>query len=220
MKLQYLGDSKDSFKWDYHDFLISQLGYSIFKVVPMMTPDDGSTKGQSRPSLFPARPEVLDFCNGLRQSRLLNGIRMLPEKTGGNYYVDFHKPNIHLNHISRDSYFSGFNDSVNEMVFLDPDNGFEPEKSCSEKHARYKDITQILEQVSDDSVVSVFQHFRRMPFPKDFSRIRERIGSSFTTAIFWHSLMFVAVSESEKTIRKVFAANKKYAKTNPVEIIA
>ena len=26
MKRQYLGDSKDSFKWDYHPFLVDALG--------------------------------------------------------------------------------------------------------------------------------------------------------------------------------------------------
>jgi len=40
MKLQYLGDSKDSFKWDYHDFLARGLGYSKFTIALMMTPDD------------------------------------------------------------------------------------------------------------------------------------------------------------------------------------
>jgi hypothetical protein len=27
MKLQYLGDSKDSFKWDYHDWLASEMKF-------------------------------------------------------------------------------------------------------------------------------------------------------------------------------------------------
>ena len=103
-----------------------------------------------------------------------------------------------------------------ELVFLDPDNGFEPEKSCSEKHVAYRDISQLLDQMSFDSVISVFQHFRRKSFPKDYARIRERIQSGHSTAIYWHSLMFVVASKSEKVIQRVASANENYAKTNPV----
>jgi hypothetical protein len=38
MKRQYLGDSKDSFKWDYLHFFVEKLGYSQLKIAWMMTP--------------------------------------------------------------------------------------------------------------------------------------------------------------------------------------
>lgn len=216
MKLQYLGDSKDSFKWDYHDFLLSQLRYPIFNIALMMTPDDGGNDGQSHPSLFPARKEIVEFCHDLRRSRSIDAIKALPEKTGESYEVFLHKGGVHLNNANRKEYFSGLNNSEHQVVFLDPDNGFEPEKSCSEKHVAYRDISQLLDQTSHDSVISVFQYFRRKSFPKDYARIRERIQSGHSTAIYWHSLMFVAVSKSEKAIQRVASANENYAKTNPV----
>ena len=46
MKLQYLGDSKDSFKWDYHHFLMEALGYSQLTIAWMLTPDDGAQSRQ------------------------------------------------------------------------------------------------------------------------------------------------------------------------------
>jgi hypothetical protein len=55
MKRQYLGDSKDSFKWDYHDFMTRTLGFHYFQVVWMMTPDDKGSHGQTVPERFPAR---------------------------------------------------------------------------------------------------------------------------------------------------------------------
>jgi len=216
MKLQYLGDSKDSFKWDYHDYLISQLGYPIFKIALMMTPDDGGSDGQSHPSLFPARKEIVNFCHDLRRSRSIEAIKALPEKSGASYRVMFHKSGTHLNNSKRKEYFSGLDSTNDQLVFLDPDNGFEPEKSCSEKHVAYSDISQILDQVSNNSVVSVFQHFRRIPFSKDYARIRERIQSGHSAAVYWHSLMFVVVSKSETAIQRVVSANQNYAKTNPV----
>ena len=59
MKLQYLGDSKDSFKWDYHDFLVSELEYPLLNIALMMTLDDGGNDGKTHPSLSPARDEII-----------------------------------------------------------------------------------------------------------------------------------------------------------------
>ena len=216
MKQQYLGDSKDSFKWDYHDFLVSQLDYPTFNIALMMTPDDLGNDGQSHPSLFPARKEIVDFCHDLRRSRSIEAIKALPEKTGESYEVLLHKGGAHLNSANRIDYFSGFDNSQDQLVFLDPDNGFEPEKSCLEKHVAYRDISQLLDQMSDESVISVFQHFRRIPFSKDYARIRERLQSGYSAAIYWHSLMFVVVSKSETAIQRVVSENENYAKTNPV----
>ena len=53
MKRQYLGDSKDSFKWDYHHFLVEALGYTDLKIAWMMTHEAmGQMEGQPR-SYFP-----------------------------------------------------------------------------------------------------------------------------------------------------------------------
>ena len=57
MKRQYLGDSKDCFKWDYHDHLMSAHGCKILTILLMMTPDDKSNDGKTKPDLFPARTE-------------------------------------------------------------------------------------------------------------------------------------------------------------------
>ena len=226
MKLQYLGDSKDSFKWDYHDYLLSEMGYSRFNIALMMTPDDGGNDGNLHPTLFPARSQIIDFCHDIRLKRYIGtineavaNIKDLPEKTSALYDVSLYKGATYFTNENRNEYFSDFKNSENQLVFLDPDNGFEPEILLNEKHVRYADITKILEQLSDESVVSVFQHHRRKKFPDDFARIKERIETGFTAAIYWHSLMFVAVSKSEKVISRVISANEKYAMKNPVEVV-
>lgn len=117
-------------------------------------------------------------------------------------------------------YFSGFDSTREQLVFLDPDNGFEPEKSCDDKHVSYRDIATLVGQLSGTSIVSVFHHFRRVSFPDDFARIRARLGSTcYSTAIYWHSLMFVAVGKSEQSMEAVIAANKRYARDRPVKVI-
>lgn len=220
MKLQYLGDSKDSFKWDYHDSLVSELKYPLLNIALMMTPDDDGNDGRTHPSLFPARKEVIDFCQYLKKNRSINSIKILPQKTGALYKVELHKNGKHITNGNRTEYFSDINQANRQLLFLDPDNGFEPENSINEKHVGYGDIMHILEQVSSETVVSIFQHHRRISFPKDFARIRERIKSGYSTAICWHSLMFVAIAKSKETIERVITANKKYAAVNPVKVIA
>lgn len=124
---------------------------------------------------------------------------------------------------SRKLYFTGLTNDEKQIVFLDPDSGFEPERSFSEKHVRYSEIFSILEQISFESIVSVFQHFRRIKFIQDFRRIRQRINDFrtpvHTTAIFWHQLMFVLISKSEQIIRRVHSINKAYSSMYPIELI-
>ena len=58
MKLQFLGDAKDSFKWDYHDYLTDKLGFEVLNILLMMTPDDKTNHGKLKATLFPARKFV------------------------------------------------------------------------------------------------------------------------------------------------------------------
>ena len=218
MKLQYLGDSKDSFKWDYHDYLACELKYPWLNVVSMLTPDDGGHQGKTKAEWFPARTPILRFCRELQNNRTIERIKTLPRNTGGPYEVTLHKDGCRLT--NRAEYFSGFDSTREQLVFLDPDNGFEPEKSCDDKYVSYRDIATLVGQLSGTSIVSVFHHFRRVSFPDDFARIRARLGSTcYSTAIYWHSLMFVAVGKSEQSMEAVIAANKRYARDRPVKVI-
>jgi len=220
MKRQYLGDSKDSFKWDYHHFLVEALGFAQLQIAWMMTPDDNGPDGETPPEQFPARLEIVDFCNSLRRKRDPALLFRLPATTGARYVVSLHKPNEHLENGNRVSYFSGIESAPDQVLFLDPDNGFEPERSFSEKHVLYSDVERIVKTISPASAVTVFQHFRRKKFPDDFVRIRQRLHSGSSAAIYWHSLMFVSVSSSPETISRVCEINREYAKCRPVEILA
>src|SRR5574338_119100 len=131
----------------------------------MLTPDDGGAHGNTKADQFPARTPVLRFCGELRARRDINFITQLPSFTGGSYDVALHKSD--KNPIARTQYFSGFAGGLDQVVFIDPDNGFEPEKSCDQAHVAYRDLEQVLAQLADNSIVSVFQIHRRVPFPED-----------------------------------------------------
>lgn len=188
----------------------------------MMTPDDKSNDGKTKPDWFPARNEIVEFCINLSSNRDLHGVKRLPLITGSKYAVNLHKPNEYFSKKNRFLYFTGITSSESQLVFIDPDNGFEPENSSNVKHVRYSEVINILDQISSESIVSVFQHFRRIKFAEDFIRIKHRLSKSnmtvYTTAIFWHQLMFVLVSKSEQTIQQVRSINKAYSLKHPVQI--
>ena len=219
MKRQFLGDSKDSFKWDYHDYLATTLGYPQLTVALMMTPPDGR-HGKTEPEEFPARPDVIGLCHNLKRTRDIERIKTLPTVTGASYEVELHRGDTYLTNANRSEYFSGFDASRKQIVFLDPDNGFEPDGSFTEQHAGYRDVADILEQISGDSFVSVFHHHRHRKFPVDFRDIRKRLRPSFSTAIYRHPLMFVAVAKSERVLRRVVKANSAYVKWHTITMIA
>ncbi|MGB8813237.1 MAG: hypothetical protein WCC57_08625 [Paracoccaceae bacterium] len=216
MKRQYLGDSKDSFKWDYHDHLVRMLGYQTLKVAWMMKPDDGGTDGSSAPELFPARPEVLRFCNQLKASHDPGLVTSLPSATEASYSVALSEPVLGRDDKLESAFFHGIKAGKSDVVFLDPDNGFEPEKSSTDRHVRYNDLETLVRAAHPDAVITVFQHHRRRKFPDDFARIRERIVSGNTCAIYWHSLMFVCISSSHLTMARVREINHAYAAVRPV----
>ena len=109
MKLQYLGDSKDAFKWDYLDFLARRINVSYLDIIPMKTPADGSGQGKTSPSRFRESDSVQQFCCHLRQNRNFDELPRLPRYTSGNYEIRLHKPNNEFKHASqyRARYFSG-----------------------------------------------------------------------------------------------------------------
>lgn len=220
MKRQYLGDSKDSFKWDYHHHLTTALDYNRLTVAWMLTPDDCSGQGHTKSSLYPATAEVLALCQRLRSTRNPDLAAELPANMGGRYTVRCFGSGEFFTHQSRARYFDCLPcNGQTQVVFLDPDNGFEPPKHPTAKHVLYADIDRILGKVSAESVISVFHHFRRKRFVDDLADIRAGLPSRPTTAIYWRDLMFVAVSSSEEAIAKVRAFNLRYADEKPTVVI-
>ena len=204
MKKQYLGDSKDSFKWDYHDYLTRKLGYAQLNIVLMMT------DGAKRPEDYPAKEEVLNLCHELKENPYRELLRSLPGRTGAEYSVELHKGNQVFTNTRRRDYFEGFSSGKNQVVFLDPDTGFEPEKSYSEAHVKFSEIKRIIEQVTEGSVVSVYQDLIRKNPDKHYNYIREGVCGS-TTSIYWGGkAMFVLLSRSANLIQQIHGINEDY----------
>jgi hypothetical protein len=222
MKRQFLGDSKDSFKWDYHDYLTTALRYPLLNIILMLTRDDNSIQGKTEPHLFPARKKVIEFCHDLKKQRDFQMLRELPSRTGATYNVELHKDETYFTHETRKQYFADISSEVRQVLLFDADNGFEPKKS-NEKHMSYLDVEAILKQLSEEAVVSVFQHFRFIPYERDFAQIKERLGKCYCTAIYWHSqrsgIMFVSITKTKEMINKVLSINRQYSQDYPITLL-
>ncbi len=218
MKRQYLGDSRDHFKWDYHDHLVRALGADELQVVWMMTPDDKTRDGQSPAGQYRGSGAVENFCHTLKRTRDPARIVQLPRVTKAGYAVTAFGADEYFVNRDRRDYFARFT-PAGGVIFIDPDNGFEPEKSCSRKHVRYADVADLLDRAPSSAVISVFQYFRRKPFRDDFARIRQRLVSGYATAIYWHSLMFVSIAKSRSMRERVLEANREYEASHPVEVL-
>lgn len=211
MKRQYLGDARDAFKWEYQDRLARQLSYHEFQIVPMLTLDDGTNEGSIHSTQFPAASVIHEFCSMLRESRSLDDLKKLPLVTQAGYQVRLHRPETTFLDSARDEYFSELNAERDQLVFIDPDIGFEP-RGRHDKHIAFADVENILNQVSRSSAVSVYQHKRRMePFQRTFEYIRRRLRDTGCTAISNHSVMFVTFSRSRAVIERIRAINAAYA---------
>jgi len=130
MKLQYLGDSRDCFKWDYHNYLMSELNYKLLNIALMMTPNDETNHGKTDSNTYKAHCEAIHgFCEKLKKSNAIEMIKLLPADTGANYKVELHKNSTQITNKNRIDYFANITNETRQVFFLDPDNGFEPEKN-------------------------------------------------------------------------------------------
>jgi len=211
LKRQYLGDARDAFKWEYQDLLCRKLGYSELQIVPMLTPDDKTSEGSLHSTKFAAAPEIHNFCEMLRGSRSIIDLKQLPSITGADYRVRLHKPETTFLDFERDAYFSNLHTASDQLVFVDPDIGFEP-RGRHEKHVAFANVESLLNQVSEGSAISVYQHKRRTePFRKTLEGVRRRLSNVHSAAIFDHNVMFITFSRSRSVIDRIVRINEEYA---------
>lgn len=218
MKRQYLGDARDAFKWEYQDYLVRHLGYPALQIVPMLTDDDDSNDGKTHPSRFPADAVIHDFCMRLRQSHSFDHLNGLPGLTGADYRVIFHRVDEMFSHASRGKYFTCIVGATDQVVFVDPDTGFEP-KWPNDTHVAYSDVEAILDQITRNSVVSVYQHQRQgEAYATTLEGIRYRLPAVRCAAIYGHQVMFISISRSRSVIESVASANKAYAAARKLNV--
>ncbi len=169
MKHQYLGDTRDLFKYDLIETLLSRhasLEQAFF--ITMLTPDDGSGHGE-RAKYSQARAGHLNsdlaaFLSHLRDARTRNcfGIRDYFSERSFQVNVD----RCPFTHRERKDYFSRIARKVRQLshalIFLDPDTGLEVAVPTS-AHLLYAEVSRVTRAVGQGSIVMIYQHIPRRP---------------------------------------------------------
>ena len=221
MKRQYLGDAKDAFKWDYLDFLTRELRIQLLNILLMLTPNKDNGEGKMSPELFPASREILRFCMKLRKvrwgpdSKIMRLLRALPEWTGANYAVELHKESACFQDACvngrRAEYFSRLADcDAPQVVFIDPDTGFSPEKLPDAAYVSAPDVESVLDEITNNSIVIIFQHRDRNPVELQFGKIKDALSSFHSMCFYCGHLMFFAVCADRQKISQICKISRKY----------
>ena len=229
MRRQYLGDEKDAFKWDYHNFLIRELGYSSLSILLMLTKDNDKkpNDGKSKPRGFKCADErIYSLCDELKKSKkedwkFLELIKEMPARMNENYTVRFHAAKTIFNYSARNDYFDSFEGSQqDELIFVDPNTGFEPGTATCD-HVKYADINKLFSKISEDSIISVFQYLPRKKIADVYKNIRKQISCNcYVNGLYWSGkLMFVVIGKNKKRIEQVRTINECYKSQRPVELI-
>jgi hypothetical protein len=219
MKLQFLGDSRDSFKWDllHHVVTSTQPAFRELVFVPMLTPDvPGLGHGSTPATRYPCRPNVLKFVHSLavkpRSFERVASLGSLPDMPS--FMVHIHQPDQQLGFgWQRHFYWQRLLEQprAESLVFIDPDNGFETNSQAGQQHLRYGEAAALLSRLPVTSALVVFQY---RPQGQSWDVVFGRIGNSFPdpfqyVAIHHGQLAFVFIGRSA-TFQAVTSAVEAY----------
>jgi hypothetical protein len=170
VKLQYLGDSRDAFKWDLLHWLCTRAEppFARLLFIPLLTPDDAVPRDERTPhAWFPCRPLIRPFVAGLATlPRSLERIAALGAIEQG-HPLEVTVAQAHA-FVDRDARRASYWDwghperYADTLVFLDPDNGFEARTQRGPKWVRHAEVKWLLERLPGSSAVAVYQHRPRM----------------------------------------------------------
>ncbi len=203
MRLQFLGDSRDAFKWDLLQWLVTraQPPFSQLLFVPMLTPDvPGSRHGRTPAARFPARPVVLDFVGQLRGTpEGVEAVRRLGRiEAGSTFEVRIHAPRSFVPEgPARPQYWQDLEPAglENTLVFLDPDNGFETKSQKGDRWVLDAEIHHLLNALPASSAVVVYQQRPRLPWREVFRILAPRLDYAvYASAVHNAALAFVLLA--------------------------
>jgi hypothetical protein len=229
MKLQYLGDARDAFKWDLLHWICTTSPFSNLLFVPLLTPDRaGSGEGLTSHHRFNCQDFIRPFLDKLKdEPRCLNRISMLGKlDSKKQFQVSVFGPErFILSGAKHSEYWSDFDVSTleNAVVFFDPDNGFETKRQYEKKKQPgpkwigHDELRELFDRLPQTSVAVVYQHrpfFRK--WPALFNELTQNLAYVHTAVVVHESnLAFIGMAGNDEAGHHIASAMKKYADANP-----
>ena len=228
MKLQYLGDARDAFKWDILHWICTTSTLTNLIFVPLLTDDrEGSGEGLIPHHRFKCKDFIRPFLDSLKEEpRSLKRISLLgtidPEKQ---FQVSVVAPERVIGSgTKRRDYWSDFDVSTLEksVVFFDPDNGYETKtrylkkKPTGSKWIGHDELRNLFAQLPQTSIAVVYQHKPHRKWSDLFGDLTENLAYVHTAVVTHESdLAFVAMAGNAVTGKEITAAMQEYADRNP-----
>jgi hypothetical protein len=228
MKLQYLGDARDAFKWDLLHWICTASPFTKLVFVPLLTPDvEGSNEGRTSHHRFKCQEFIRPFLESLKEEpRTLNRIAALgtvhPEKQ---FQVYVFAPEKFIGTgIDRRKYWSDFDASAfeNAIVFFDPDIGyetkarFEKKKPTGPEWIGHDELKNIFARLPETSVALVYQHRPRRCWIDLFGDLIKTLAYVHTAiAVHESNLAFVAMAGNVTAGWQITTAMTEYAARHP-----
>jgi hypothetical protein len=228
MKLQYLGDARDAFKWDLLHWLCTTSTFANLIFVPLLTADrKDSGEGLTPHHRFMCQNFIRRFLDSLKEEpRSLKRISALGSIDLKNQFpVSVFAPERVIGSgIKRRDYWSDFDASTleNSVVFFDPDNGYETNmqyekgKLPGPKWIGHDELKNVFARLPPTSVAVVYQHKPHRRWTDLFDDLTQNLAYVHTAVVAHESnLAFVAMAGNATAGTHIAAAMKEYADRNP-----
>ncbi len=222
MKLQYLGDARDAFKWDLLHWICTDASFSTLVFVPLLTLDDeDSGEGLTPHHRFKCQDFIRPFLDSLKEEpRCLTRISALGKLNHGKQFrVRVFAPDKLIGSGNgRSEYWSDLDPSEleNAVVFFDPDNGYETKTQRGPKWIEHGELKRFLERLPETSVVVVYQHRPRRTWGEMFADLSNRLGYVHTAVAAHESnLAFIGMAGNDAAGKRIANSMEQYAKLHP-----
>ena len=204
MKLQYMGDRRDFYKYDLllHLATSTKLPNKI-TVIPMLTPDVADS-GEGR---------LRSYGAGRRDRGVHSFVQslVLGDPAGFQQVTDFFAQRnvpikftsqLYLERGNREAYFAAIDakDLDDSIVFFDPDSGFETwsRSRRDARYLRYEELDAIWRRSSNTSIMVMYQHMPRKnhkaAIPEMLARAGERTSISRADFVDMGDLGFITAA--------------------------
>ncbi len=225
MKNQYFADRNDYFKYDLCIFLAENLPrIKRFTFIPMLTADDASRDGgKIRYSMGVGRESLFRFLQKCLDDGRREVVRLRDYFEDQNLQFEYSPYGdtleMEFSHASRDNYFEQIPPSSlqSAVILVDPDNGLEVKTSRPgnlHKYIRYSEARDLLNRMSRDSVLVLYQHLahvQREAYLADLhNRIQEELGCPAPVTIADSQIALVMVAKDATGRRRTQKAVSEY----------
>jgi hypothetical protein len=182
VKNQYFGDKRDFVKYQLLEWMaLGTPGIRQLTCIWMLTPPTPNNDGNRRFLVHPGSERVGEFLRGCVES----GRRDVRELT--RYFAESpfryspYGDNVdqYFTTSDRRQYFASIPKAVlnSAIVFLDPDNGMEPQRVVMDSHLRYSELASVFDRMDDKSIAVVYQHRPRRKAEDFWPEVGSRIGA-------------------------------------------